>query len=64
MKDALMQYVKNTDQVIVFVALLLAFLAVVSERERGQMTSFFRTGCRRTFVLARFAALAALPLDL
>ncbi len=59
--DALTQYVKNTNQFVVFVGLLLGFIAIVGERERGQMTLMFPHALpRSTFVLAKFAALAVL----
>ncbi len=59
--DALIQFVKNTNQIIVFVVLLLSFTAVVAERERGLMTLVFPHALpRSTFVLAKFVALALL----
>ena len=59
--DALAQFVKNTNQIIVFVVLLLSFTAVVAERERGLMTLIFPHALpRSTFVLAKFVALALL----
>jgi ABC-2 type transport system permease protein len=60
-KDALDQYVKNTNQMILLVALVVSFAVIVSERERGLMTLIFPHALpRSTFVLAKFAALALL----
>lgn len=59
--DAIDQLIKNTNQIIVFLALLMSFNVVVSERERGLMTLVFPHGLpRTTFVLAKFTALLLL----
>jgi ABC-2 type transport system permease protein len=59
--DAIDQLIKNTNQIIVFLALLMSFNVVVGERERGLMTLVFPHGLpRTTFVLAKFAALLLL----
>ena len=61
MKDALDQFIKNTNQMVIFVVLLLSFTTVVSERERGLMTLVFPHALpRSTFILAKFVALALL----
>jgi len=59
--DAIDQFVKNTSQTIVILALLMSFNVIVSERERGLMTLIFPHALpRSTFVLAKFAALVSL----
>ncbi|CAG0960751.1 MAG: ABC transporter permease subunit [Anaerolinea sp.] len=59
--DSLGQFVKNTNQLVAFIVLLLAFLSVVSERERGLMTLIFPHALPRdTFIVAKFVVLALL----
>jgi ABC-2 type transport system permease protein len=60
-KDALIQFVQNTSQTLMIMVVLVSFTAIVSERQRGQMTLIFPHALPRTvFVLAKFAALALL----
>lgn len=60
-KDALIQFVQNTSQTLMFMVVLVSFTAIVSERQRGQMTLIFPHALPRTvFVLAKFTALALL----
>jgi ABC-2 type transport system permease protein len=60
-KDALIQFVQNTSQTLMFMVVLVSFTAIVSERQRGQMTLIFPHALPRTvFVLAKFAALGLL----
>jgi ABC-2 type transport system permease protein len=62
-KDALAQFVKNTTQMVMIVVLIVSFIAIVTERERGLMTIIFPHALpRSTFVLAKFTALALLVL--
>ncbi len=59
--DAIDQFIKNTTQFGLLLAVLMSFGAVVSERERGQAALMFAHPLpRETFVLAKFAALAIL----
>lgn len=61
LKDALDQFVKNAQQMLMFMVLLLSFGTVVAERERGLMTMTFPHGLSRPiFVLAKFTALVIL----
>lgn len=61
LKDALDQFIKNTQQMVMFMVLLLSFGTVVAERERGLMTMTFPHGLSRPiFVLAKFTALVLL----
>jgi ABC-2 type transport system permease protein len=60
-KDALIQFVQNTSQTLMFMVVLVSFTVIVSERQRGQMTLIFPHALPRTvFVLAKFIALALL----
>jgi ABC-2 type transport system permease protein len=60
-RDALTQFVQNTSQTLMFMVVLVSFTAIVSERQRGQMTLIFPHALPRSvFVLAKFAALALL----
>lgn len=60
-RDANDQFVKNTTQFGLLLAVLVGFSAIVGERERGQLALIFPHPLpRRTFVLAKFAALAIL----
>jgi len=60
-RDATDQFVKNTTQFGLLLAVLVGFGAIVGERERGQLALIFPHPLpRRTFVLAKFAALAIL----
>jgi ABC-2 type transport system permease protein len=60
-RDALIQFVQNTSQTLMFMVVLVSFTAIVSERQRGQMTLIFPHALPRTvFVLAKFIALALL----
>jgi ABC-2 type transport system permease protein len=59
--DALIQFVQNASQTLMFMVVLVSFTVIVSERQRGQMTLIFPHALPRTvFVLAKFAALALL----
>lgn len=59
--DALVQFVQNVSQTLMFMVVLVSFTAIVSERQRGQMTLIFPHGLSRSvFVLAKFVALALL----
>lgn len=59
--DAIDQFIKNTTQFGLLLAVLMTFGAVVSERERGQAALMFPHPLpREIFVLAKFAALAIL----
>jgi ABC-2 type transport system permease protein len=60
-RDANEQFVKNTTQFGLLLAVLVGFGAIVGERERGQLALIFPHPLpRRVFVLAKFAALAIL----
>lgn len=60
-RDATDQFVKNTTQFGLLLAVLVGFGAIVGERERGQLALIFPHPLpRRTFVLAKFVALAIL----
>ena len=60
-KDALIQFVQNTSQTLMIMVVLVSFTAIVSERQRGQMTLIFPHALPRTvFVVAKFAALGLL----
>lgn len=60
-RDATDQFVKNTTQFGLLLAVLVGFGAIVGERERGQLALIFPHPLpRRVFVLAKFAALAIL----
>lgn len=60
-KDSLDQFIKNTSQLVLLIALLLSFTVVVSERERGLMQLIFPHALpRTTFILAKFTALSLL----
>jgi len=60
-RDATDQFVKNTTQFGLLLAVLAGFGAIVGERERGQLALVLPHPLpRRTFVLAKFAALALL----
>ena len=60
-RDANDQFVKNTTQFGLLLAVLVGFGAIVGERERGQLALIFPHPLpRRVFVLAKFAALAIL----
>lgn len=61
LRDATDQFVKNTTQFGLLLAVLVGFGAIVGERERGQLALVFPHPLpRRVFVLAKFAALAIL----
>jgi ABC-2 type transport system permease protein len=60
-KDAIAQFVKNTTQFGLLLAVLMTFGAVVGEKERGQAALMFPHPLpREVFVLAKFAAQAIL----
>jgi ABC-2 type transport system permease protein len=61
LRDAISQYTGNIGELAMFMVLLMSFITVVSERERGFMTLIFPHGLgRTTFILAKFTALASL----
>jgi len=58
--DAVAQYIKNMSQFGILLALLMTMGVVVQEKERGTAAFFLtRPVSRETFLLAKFAALAA-----
>jgi ABC-2 type transport system permease protein len=60
-KDAIIQFVKNTTQFGLLLAVLMTFGAVVGEKEHGQAALMFPHPLpREVFVLAKFAAQAIL----
>ena len=60
-KDAIAQFVKNTTQLGLLLAVLMTFGMVVGEKERGQAALMFPHPLpREVFVLAKFAAQAIL----